>query len=427
MKRVLILILCGVMLVGLFVFPTSATEQKKLSELSEKECIDYLLEKNVDFPDDYEDIYVWGPFVKRIIAAVEEYPDVEFGINYTVTAAFAEEIRNVVKSYYAESVMINATRSTTSTVTKSALEHSTTYCTWNSMYAKYNCYVFALGKVDVAKRDPGYYSGNAFSLALGPRRIAELVKDDLEALGYERIVIGTSCDSLNNPCINEEIICLRHCLEDYHFMKLDGNSWYHKPSTTLPLKYKYAPTPIRYWNNERVIGTTIYKETIVYDSEIYFISYNGHGWSSYTNNQTGTHTRRCSVCNDIETTPCNTEFVSSGATGHYEHCDVCGYSSTTASHNLEYTYTSSNKHKGTCRQCGYTTTENCNSSGYQYYGQVDGVHKHRTACNKCNHVTGTTLISCLFKGTSTVCSHCKHDKGISGGTIMKKPVQTEQQ
>lgn len=300
---------------------------------------------------------------------------------------------------------------------------------WLDIYRQFNCYVYAINHDAYVSLNPGFFSRKLFSISLPVGKMAEYVSSDLIELGYERVFSSLEME-LDNLCINEKIICIRKGSEDYHLMRFTNGNWYHKPGETQILRYLHEINPLMVWSSEHVIENVAYPGNHTYDSEIYFISYDGHSWSSYTNNQTGTHTRRCSICMDIETTPCKTTYISSGNDGHYEYCRTCGFTSITIAHNMEYSYTSSGRHKVACRQCDYTITENCTNNAYEYYGQVDGVHKHQTVCSKCDHATGT-VANCLFKGTSTVCSHCKHDKGISSGTVMKKPgdgtVQTYQE
>ena len=171
----------------------------------------------------------------------------------------------------------------------------------------------------------------------------------------------------------------------------------------------------------------------------------GHDWSSYTNNQTGTHSRRCSVCQDTETVTCNTEFISNGSTGHYQYCATCGFRSVTGPHNLVYTHSSGNNHKGHCTDCGYTTTatactkvtkytgsgsththgqvcNQCNHSyttvqcdlQYAYHSTVSGQNYHYQRCSTCAHVT-VSPTKCLYKGSSTTCLTCGWQKGTTAG------------
>lgn len=408
-----------------------------LSELSEEECLDFIIKQGIKVPRSIENSDLTS-FVKTIIRKIEQDPDATFVISSTATVNFVEAIRSVVNEYYGRTVIdTSSTMSQSAVLSASQLQDSILYGTWSPNMALYNCYAFAIG-VNYAL-DPGYLKylddlipdsnyETYYLDTLDPDILADYVMEDLGVLDHVRINKQDDPVDTSTLCVNEQVICVRSGSKDYHFMRYENGVWLHKPGNTHPLQYKYSPTNNRPWTNEAVKSNGGYEgPTTTYDSTIVYIRYDGHNWYSYTNHNTGTHSRLCSICGDSESEKCDLEFVSSGSSGHYQKCSLCGYRSTTVAHKMTYSYTSSNKHKATCSQCGYTTTESCNSSGYQYYGQVDGVHKHRTACNKCNHVTGTTLISCLFKGTSTVCSQCKHDKGISGGTIMKKPIQTEQQ
>lgn len=382
--------------------------------MSESECIDFLIEQGVDFPDDYEDISKWGPFIKKTISAIETNPYVEFHINYSVTAQFAEAIRDAVLEYYSLPQSYSAARTSVLGETKEALEHSTTYCSWNSTYSSYNCYVFALDEVDVEKRNPGYYSGQSFSLSLSIDEIAELVIDDLQSRGNVRVTDDREAFDFNNLCTNEKIICVRRGVEDYHFTKLSGSSWYHKPSTTLPLRYKYFPTTIQIWNNERVVGTTILKETTVYDSDIVFISYNGHNWT-YTSHNTGTHTVYCTICGDFKSEVCDIEYVSSGASGHYEQCSLCGYTSVLGNHNKVCSYIGNGTahiHADICSACNYVyAAANCNME-YHYSHTENGINYHHNICTVCGNEASAPT-QCVYKGADNACLVCGWLKGAT--------------
>ena len=451
MKRAVCIFICVILIFGTLISVTAAGSDPNrdegairsqentiiLSNMTEQECLNFLRECGVVIPNgvDEDDL---AKFAKRVISKVEKEPNAKFAINYEPTLAFAEAIRLAVNQYY-EKTEIQSIRSNATLISRAAtsLQDSILFGEWTNSFLSYNCYAFALrrtsglqpGKIAYDKLQennpiaPPYELNNCDVLNIIGR-----VEDGLSTIGFTGIYIENSLVSDEDMCANEMIICVRSAGSlDYHFMRCDNGIWYHKPGQTHTLQYIYTPTDERVWTNEAVINGEYFEYDLIYDSPIYFIRFNSHVWNTYTNHNTGTHTKYCGKCDYLESERCSLSYISANSSGHYQKCSLCGYQSVTVAHNMEYTYTSSNKHKGTCRQCGYTTTENCNSSGYQYYGQVDGVHKHRTACSKCSHVNGTTNISCLFKGTSTVCSQCKHDKGISGGTITKKPIQTEQQ
>ena len=60
--------------------------------------------------------------------------------------------------------------------------------------------------------------------------------------------------------------------DDFHFMKLVGAEWRHKPGESQILKYNYIPSNDRDWTNEGLIegevvgGFGTYTDTIYYSS-----------------------------------------------------------------------------------------------------------------------------------------------------------------
>lgn len=137
--------------------------------------------------------------------------------------------------------------------------------------------------------------------------------------------------------------------------------------------------------------------------------------------------------------------MSSGSSGHYQSCSLCGYRTSTTAHNLEYKHSSGNNHKGHCTDCGYTTTatactkvtkytgsgsththgqvcNQCNHSyttvqcdlQYAYHSTVSGQNYHYQRCSTCSHVTVSPTM-CLYKGSGTTCLTCGWQKGTSAG------------
>jgi len=143
---------------------------------------------------------------------------------------------------------------------------------WYSDYANYNCYAYAIGVTEW--HNPGDFSDNkdAFSRT-NIAGLAYAVKYDLEGLGFEEIYVGNSKPAIRSY---EKLICVRRGTDDYHFMRYDAseNVWYHKPSTTAVLKYKYEPSFSREWTNEYIDRNGVAHEGgHTYDSQIYYIAY----------------------------------------------------------------------------------------------------------------------------------------------------------
>lgn len=64
MKKITTLLLCIILVMSMH-FPANASEQGKLSNMTEEECIEFLKEAGVSIPTDYEDEMMWGSFVKK--------------------------------------------------------------------------------------------------------------------------------------------------------------------------------------------------------------------------------------------------------------------------------------------------------------------------------------------------------------------------
>ena len=78
----------------------NVTQIQKLSEMSEDECIEFIIENGVIIPDRIINRPGLGADVKSIIQQAERYPNMPMGFSYSVTQHFAKSIQEVVKRYY---------------------------------------------------------------------------------------------------------------------------------------------------------------------------------------------------------------------------------------------------------------------------------------------------------------------------------------
>lgn len=441
MKKTLTIITTIALLLSLFA-SAAASETTMLSDMSENECIDFVKQYNIEIPGDYSE-EIWAPFIKEIIGIVEENPEYEFAFNYTATLEFANAIKAAVNDYYGTSIISNATQSIGQYTTRTssyALQDSTLVGAWMPIHSDYNCYVYSIEIPEFIYVNPGYWSKQSLDLSMAIGDIAGLAVDDLIALDHERVYSGRTIDT-TNLCTNEKIICVRRGMYDYHFMKLDSDKWYHKPATSAILKYNYIPSVMRTWSNERVLGSGPVEPEIYYDSEIIYISYDGHDWE-YTNNGDGTHTKSCSICGDVFTKNCNLEYTNLTNTRHSVACTVCDYY--VNSQTCTYTYTSNedkthtvactlcgnsysnncgftstyigeDRHRRECGRCGYTYTEDCYLEN-TYCGDETNDHVHRKACRTCDRGLEATE-ACVFayksNGENThvyACTQCRYVK-----------------
>lgn len=237
-----------------------------LSELSADECIIFVKEHGIQIPDDYDESF-WGGFIQKTISQVEENPSTVFSYNYIKTYEFANAIKDAVNDYYGETATVYSERAT-----EYLLQDSTVYGSWKDSYANYNCYAYAINKTDDFY-NPGSFSDGDFSMSLSIYQMALLVKNDLIELGYSDARVSAARPTSSSLDSGEKAICIRKGDYDFHFMKLSGSTWYHKPSYTNVLKYKYDPSYSRVWTNEAsYMGMTI-APTLTYDSSIFYIIY----------------------------------------------------------------------------------------------------------------------------------------------------------
>lgn len=77
----------------------NSEKKPKLSEMSEEECLEFIKSKDIEIPDDLNKEGI-GALVKKTIVQIEENPDKNFVVSYTVTLNFLENIRKAVNEYY---------------------------------------------------------------------------------------------------------------------------------------------------------------------------------------------------------------------------------------------------------------------------------------------------------------------------------------
>jgi len=154
-----------------------------------------------------------------------------------------------------------------------SLVNSTRIGSWQNSYNNYNCYAYSINKTTQAF-NPGYYCGRAFSMSLSISTMADIVVDDLEALGYTAYMTTTKPTGLSNF---QKIICIRKANDNtaYHFMKGDTGlvTWKHKPGRTNPLLWNYSSPTYCTWTNEYSINNIAHPGTITYNSSVYYIIY----------------------------------------------------------------------------------------------------------------------------------------------------------
>lgn len=263
-------ILMALIIMCLWILPMNAyaqedVQKQKLSELSvekldEKtgsECIKILESHGLCLPEVYKNDKKLAENSIKVIIKDLNNGTLSSGVipyNYTELVELANQVIELAETYDA----------------KYALKNSTVVGSWKDSYEKYNCYGYAIGQTSRFV-NPGYYSGNNFSMGLSISAMADLVIKDLDKLGYYAVKTTTKPSAVASW---EKVICIRKGNADYHFMK--GSSptyWLHKPGQTNLLKWNYTSPGTAIWTNEYSYKNVSYASTTTYNSTIYYIKY----------------------------------------------------------------------------------------------------------------------------------------------------------
>lgn len=304
MKRLFasLLVLCVVLSLSICAAAaeTNSDEYRKvyqLSSLNEEQCRSYLLEHGVAIPDELRQIQL-----KELFAALEENPDLELSLGWTVLGDFIEEVRAIVKSHYGIATAPSP-RALTYT-----LQYSTLHSWDSSTMKNYNCYAYAIDRGSICQ--PGDFSYQDYDDSASISTFARLIKDDLNgSLGRYCVKIQSNRPSskgtwLNVLAVRKDTTRDAFGINDYHFAKLSSSGWYHKPGKTAVLKFISSPSNNVDWTNENYNGT-YNSPTVTYDSDLRYLLYKTyHGSTTYL--WTGEHYHSGSshyylyayVCND---------------------------------------------------------------------------------------------------------------------------------
>ena len=278
-----------------------ANEQCDIEAFSDDDVVllnDIELDPSVRFLYDYNipmtaaissDEYV-ADYVLSVVESVCGNQDYYEAYGYEGNQLFFDRVASATREHFNLSDEIVALRRDAN---KAGLVDSDATGQWNTSYAAYNCYAYAIGKTDDFYR-PGFRrcrSAN-YSYLLGEGKvdtIAALAVNDLTDMGY-KCVYYTSTKP-NETVLNSasRVICVRITSraaqhKDFHFMKYDKNSskWLHKPGSSAILRYKYSPDS-KVWTNEGLFYNGYLAGTVDYKSEIYYIViYGNHGATKYT-------------------------------------------------------------------------------------------------------------------------------------------------
>ena len=264
----------------------NALEQNNIENLTESEALEFVTKYNIDLPSGISDSTIGG-ITRSIILECYNNPNIEFIYNYDEMQEYAYNIKEIV------SLLLNDYGVSVASTTNYSLQYNkvknssgnwvTSGGTYDTRWQNYNCYAYSINRIE----QPHYYNTNwqyqpgdmsgtgSFDNSQSISVLANVVKNDLLAMGYTNVVLYTSIPTL--PIGNEELICVRQGQSDYHFMHYDKieNAWLHKPGNTAVLKYNYTPNNSMIWYGEySFYGSEESNTSLTYDSNIYFIKYN---------------------------------------------------------------------------------------------------------------------------------------------------------
>ncbi len=267
MRRIISIFLIFVTVFACSCFSAFAEESKPSLEevlaMTDSDALAYLVSVGLILPD----VYVKEPkeaekAIRIVLNDLYYHPDAIETYNFTKLYLLATRVRDIVGS----NVVNNR-------ISPAGLVYSTESDSWHSYYNNYNCYAYALGYSSYGF-DPGEFSLQTWSSSMTVYATANMIADDLQALGYSTSVSTTKPSSLGG---GEKLIAVRKYSGDYHVMKASSLTvWRHKPGHSVPLRWNYSsltPSGVPFWTNEALIATGYFAPTIWYYGTIYYIKY----------------------------------------------------------------------------------------------------------------------------------------------------------
>lgn len=148
------------------------------------------------------------------------------------------------------------------------LEDSFATGPWTEDCAAYNGYAYVLG--ESAWAEPGSFSATDCDTC-SLYSVVNAVVQDLDALGFASRFDTSPLPTLE---LEEQLLCVRTGPKGCHFMKAASlDQWYHKPGTSVSLRWKHPTPDYKIWTNEGLCGRGYSSATAVYNSTIYYIIY----------------------------------------------------------------------------------------------------------------------------------------------------------
>ena len=256
--------------------PTAAAEESKpiLSEMSDADLLAFLDENGVAIPEvNYATAEEMFAFARTTVEKLEDNPAMCFSYSGTGHQFLANQLKTIVNEYYGVDTALLPTPFASEGLVYSTVLGSS----WQSNYANYNCYTYALGLSD-APRNPGNFCNGSASSVYG---LAELIKGDLQDAEYAELAGYTyNCVKISStrPTGIHAIAVRRssNTAGEYHVMRLNstyGTLWRHKPGLRKVMQYDIQPTTSVDWTDEGYEGSRPTGGDTIYSGSIYYVSF----------------------------------------------------------------------------------------------------------------------------------------------------------
>ena len=298
-----ILVLIIALLFGVIPFPTTAfaVETYDFDSFTEEDSMSFVEQCDIDIPDEFLGSEDFPAFTRKLILQSYNNINTEFCFNYIVTQRYAEEIRAAVRSYM-NSIAVPTVASTTAYTLQynKVMDENGNWVTsggyYNPKWYNYNCYAYSISRAEqpqfypsgtYIQYQPGDMCGDGcFSDTATIDELALIVKNDLIEMGYSNVSLSTTIPTIDP---SKELICVRrYSIYDYHFMRYDieTDSWYHKPGRKSILKYNYTPSNDLIWYGEYSDANGEHSSSLLYNSNIVFITYSKNQINVTTTDET---------------------------------------------------------------------------------------------------------------------------------------------
>ncbi len=273
-KRSSLLIMVTAFIVALIFMNLCAyADEKKLSEMTEEECIEFAEAQEIEIPEEFINYGKLGNIIKDMIEYIELNPNAEHIYNYIPTNELYTNVRKAVFEYYNKrNVSVLKTYSRSAAIT---LQYSKALNSWKYFFENYNCYAYAISAYNDGWIKPGYKIGASYSESsiynISIERFANLVASDLNVLGYTNVTYGSTRPAYQS---GYRVLAIRKCDTDFHLMaETSSNVWKHKPGSSVELQYNYSSPALGKWTNEGIGRGGLQGGNIEYTSNIMYIKY----------------------------------------------------------------------------------------------------------------------------------------------------------